>query len=194
MRFIFIIHFTGTMAARKASHPKAMLEAAMPQPIDLDHHLRTYRSLTPSQKDALVRLIIGNAEAARTEAVRRIFRGAAAWSATAVVRGLGILRPVGVAARHVAAAAWRSYLRRRDIRRASARLHAMDDRALKDIGLRRSEIDFVLSGAKDPTRLPRPPVRDPLAALRPMPSPRFRDARMVYRQDASGGRGLSAIR
>jgi uncharacterized protein YjiS (DUF1127 family) len=47
---------------------------------------------------------------------------------------------------------WRRYHRRRSNRRAAAWLHTMDDRMLKDIGLSRGEIDFVLRRLDDPTR------------------------------------------
>jgi hypothetical protein len=49
----------------------------------------------------------------------------------------------------------------------------MDDRALRDIGLRRGEIAFAVSGAPDPTRRPRAGsrARDPLETLRPKPGP-----------------------
>ena len=41
---------------------------------------------------------------------------------------------------------WFAYLERRLHRQASAQLHAMNDRELKDIGLVRSEIDAALRG------------------------------------------------
>ncbi len=41
---------------------------------------------------------------------------------------------------------WFAYLERRLHRQASAQLHAMSDRELKDIGLVRSEIDAALKG------------------------------------------------
>ncbi len=41
---------------------------------------------------------------------------------------------------------WFAYLERRLHRQASAQLHAMSDRELKDIGLVRSEIDVALKG------------------------------------------------
>jgi hypothetical protein len=47
----------------------------------------------------------------------------------------------------------------------------MDDRALRDIGLRRGEIEFAVSGALDPTRRPRPGsrTRDCVEVWRPKP-------------------------
>jgi uncharacterized protein YjiS (DUF1127 family) len=58
-------------------------------------------------------------------------------------------------ARGTIVALWRRYHRWRSDRIAATWLHAMDDRMLKDIGLCRGEIDFVLRGVKDPTRVPR---------------------------------------
>jgi uncharacterized protein YjiS (DUF1127 family) len=68
---------------------------------------------------------------------------------------LGILRPVGNAIGSFVAGTWRRYQQSRRLYSTAAQLHAMDDRDLKDIGLCRCEIEFVLSGIADPTRQPR---------------------------------------
>jgi uncharacterized protein YjiS (DUF1127 family) len=72
-----------------------------------------------------------------------------------------------------ATAAWRRHRDRRARRLAAAQLYAMDDRALRDIGLRRGEIEFAVSGALDPTRRPRAGnrVRGCVEALRPKQGP-----------------------
>ena len=113
--------------------------------------------------------IIRRAEAARARALRGLVE--------AVLRGLR------TAARAVFAAAgnwWRAYVRRRERNAAVRELHALDDRTLKDIGVNRSEIEWVVDG-EDATRLRDATIaanrsrrRDPTAgagtASRPQPS------------------------
>ena len=77
---------------------------------------------------------------------------------------------------------WRAYALRRERNAAVRELRALDDRTLKDIGINRCEIEWVVDG-QDDTRLRdatiaanRSPRRDPAArtsvALRPEPSGR----------------------
>ena len=127
----------------------------MPYKLDFDRYLRDYHTLTPGQRDAVVRLVVREAKQARAAAIHRLLRSLGGQSWKAVVRGLGTLRRVSAAARGLTAVGWRRYDRRRRLRATAAQLYAMDDRALKDIGLRRGEIDFALSGQNDPTRRPR---------------------------------------
>ena len=131
----------------------------MPRTFDFDRHLREFHKLTPAQRDIVVRRVIREAKAARAQALRDAFR--------AVVRRIGAFAVAF-------GALWRRYQRRRGERIAAARLYAMDDHMLKDIGIRRGEIEFAVSGREDPTRLPRHGKRDPLAALRPRPGPQAR--------------------
>jgi uncharacterized protein YjiS (DUF1127 family) len=130
---------------------------------DFDRYLRDYQTLTAGQRDALVRRVLREAQTDRAEAMRGVFRalGRGAWKA--VVWGFARLRPVWAAASRPAAAAWQSYDRRRRLRATAAQLYAMDERELKDIGLNRGDIAFVLSGIKDPTRRARTgrPAQDP---------------------------------
>src|SRR5262249_51222918 len=75
---------------------------------------------------------------------------------------------------------WRAYLRRRERNAAVRELHGLDDRMLKDIGINRSEIEWVVDG-EDATRLRDATIKanrsrrgDPTAgagtASRPQPS------------------------
>jgi uncharacterized protein YjiS (DUF1127 family) len=156
----------------------------MPQKFDIDRYLREFHTLTPAQRNAAVRVVMREAKQVRAQAFRDLFRGFGRWSWSAMVWGSGGVRRLG-------AAAWRRYSERRRRRLAAARLYAMDDRMLKDIGLRRGEIDFVVSGAQDPTRIPRSPnvARDPLAAFRPKPGKQpvqRAEAPLVLRNSCAG--------
>jgi uncharacterized protein YjiS (DUF1127 family) len=125
--------------------------------------------LTYEQWERRKQQIIRRAEVARARALRG-FVGA-------------VLRGLGTAARAVAATAgkwWRAYALRRERNAAVRELHALDDRTLKDIGINRSEIEWVV-GCEDATRLRDATIaanrsrrRDPAAGtstkLRPDPS------------------------
>ena len=126
-----------------------------------------FNELTHDQWERRRQQIIRRAEAARA------------------LRGLvgAVLRGLRTAAWAVFAAAgnrWRAYLRRRERNAAVRELHGLDDRALKDIGINRSEIEWVVDG-EDATRLRDATIkanrsrrRDPTAgagtASRPQPS------------------------
>ena len=106
-----------------------------------DENTFYYNGLTPDEWVKARQRIIRRAEAARARALRDL-AGA-------------VLRPVQTLATAVAAAAgkwWRAYLRRRERNAAVRELHALDDRTLKDIGINRSEIEWVVGG-QDATRL-----------------------------------------
>jgi len=84
---------------------------------------------------------------------QQIIRRAEAYRARAL-RGLveAVLRGLRTAARAVFAAAaswWRAYALRRERNAAVRELRALDDRALKDIGINRSEIEWVVDGQDD---------------------------------------------
>ena len=100
-----------------------------------------YNGLTPQEWERARQRIVHRAEAARAQALREI-AGA-------------VLRPLRTAARAVAATAgkwWRAYALRRERNAAVWELRALDDRTLKDIGINRCEIDWVVDG-RDDTRL-----------------------------------------
>jgi uncharacterized protein YjiS (DUF1127 family) len=130
-----------------------------------------YNGLAPGEWDKARARIIRRAEAARAQALRDL-------------AGV-VLRPLRIAAWAVAATAgswWRAYALRRERNAAVRELRALDDRTLKDIGISRCEIDWVVDG-QDDTRWKdatiaanrsrrREPAAGPGPALRPQPSAR----------------------
>ena len=128
-----------------------------------------FNELTYEQWERRKQQIIRRAEVARAQALRGLV-GA-------------VLRELRTAAWTVAATAgkwWRAYALRRERNAAVRELHALDDRTLKDIGINRSEIEWVVGG-QDDTRLRDASIaanrsrrRDPTvgtgSALRPQPS------------------------
>jgi len=140
---------------------------------DLETRRQAFEALTPAEQSALVQSKIREAHAMRALAIRGALR--AVWRATA-----RITWRFGRTAATALAAALEGYWDRHRRRLAAAQLHAMDDRMLQDIGLRRSEIDFVVSGVDDPTRRPRRADlarrrKDPVSR-RPSPPPLRRAA------------------
>ena len=128
-----------------------------------------FNELTHDQWERRRQRIIRRAEAARARALRGLV--------DAVLRGL---RTAAWGVFAVAGNWWRAYIRRRERNAAVRELHGLDDRTLKDIGINRSEIEWVVDG-EDATRLRdatitanRSRLRDPTAsagtASRPQPS------------------------
>jgi uncharacterized protein YjiS (DUF1127 family) len=94
-----------------------------------------HRPPTPEEWEQLQRRVVRGAKIARAEAVRRLFAGFAM-----------SLRALGHRAAAAAAKGWNAYATWRERRRAVAELGGLDDRALKDFGLHRSEIESVVYG------------------------------------------------
>jgi len=128
-----------------------------------------FNELTHDQWERRKQQIIRRAESARARALRGLLY--------AVLRGL---RTAAWAAAAAAGNWWRAHLHRRERNAAVRELRALDDRALKDIGINRSEIEWVVDG-EDATRLRDATIaanrsrrRDPTAgagtAPRPQPS------------------------
>jgi uncharacterized protein YjiS (DUF1127 family) len=143
-----------------------MMEAEMASRTEFDFSKVDYQALSPAQRTAVVQEVVRQARVDRAREIAVVVR--AAWrgiSQAALILG----RTVSAAA----TAAWRRHRDRRARRLAAAQLYAMDDRALRDIGLRRGEIEFAVSGALDPTRRPRAGnrVRGCVEALRPKQGP-----------------------
>ena len=130
-----------------------------------------FNELTYEQWERRKQQIVRRAEVARARALRGLVGG--------------VLRGLRTAASAVAATAgkwWRAYALRRERNAAVRELYGLDDRTLKDIGINRCEIEWVVDG-EDATRLRDATIaanrsrrRDPTAgtgtALRPQPSAR----------------------
>lgn len=144
----------------------------MPQRFDFDQYLRDYHRLTPLERDAVVRQVLRDARVDRAEAMKVLLRAGLALAGKALRYGVRILRTAVVGTGAFVGAAWCRYDRARRRRATAAQLYAMDDRELKDIGLRRGDIGYVLSGRSDPTRHPRTARRMPeVAGARDYSSP-----------------------
>lgn len=130
-----------------------------------------FNELTYEQWERRKQQIIRRAEVARAQALRGLVG--------AVLRGL---RTAVWAVAATAGKWWRAYALRRERNAAVRELHGLDDRTLKDIGINRSEIEWVVGG-QDDTRLRDASIaanrsrrRDPAAgtgtALRAQPAAR----------------------
>jgi uncharacterized protein YjiS (DUF1127 family) len=97
-----------------------------------------YWSLSPLQREALVQRIIREAHAEQAKALRAALRTLVAW-----------LRKLTVAAGAAVARLGRAYADRRRYGRQMAELQALSDYELKDIGLRRSEIYWVVRHGRE---------------------------------------------
>ena len=149
----------------------------MPGNDELDGEPFDYRTLTVRQREVLRREIERRAALERAKALRAMFR--LGWSAS--LRAATALRNVThrCAARTAALVAgwWRAYECQRQRRADIAALHAFSDLELKDIGVRRAEISWVVDHGRElPGRrsgldgASRP--ASPCAKLTPIPLPK----------------------
>jgi uncharacterized protein YjiS (DUF1127 family) len=123
----------------------------MPGHDRLDLEQLDYRTLTQAQWDDLRCDIIRRAERARAQALRALF--AQVW---ALVRRMALALHDGAAT--AATRWWCAHAERRRRRRDMAELLGFSDRELKDIGVRRSEVYWVVYHGRE---LPRPQVASP---------------------------------
>jgi uncharacterized protein YjiS (DUF1127 family) len=110
-----------------------------------------HRPLTPEQLDELKR----SAGRAAREHRARLVRGLGS-AALASLRGAGrgagrIIRVLVDRAAAIAGERWQAYAAWRERRAAVKELAALDDRTLRDLGLTRSEIEYVV-GRRDSAR------------------------------------------
>jgi uncharacterized protein YjiS (DUF1127 family) len=111
-----------------------------------------FKNLTSDQWERTRRRIISRAEAARAQALRDLFAAVLHGLRTAVSGGAAFTRAVAEAVVATAGKWWRAYAFWRERKAAARELHALDDRTLKDLGVNRSEIEWVVWG-QDATRL-----------------------------------------
>jgi uncharacterized protein YjiS (DUF1127 family) len=105
-----------------------------------------FKSLSSEQWERTRRQIIASAQAARAQVWHDLFAAVLYGLHTAAGSAAALIR---VLARAVIAAAgkwWRAYALWRERKAAARELHALDDRTLKDIGVSRSEIEWVVRG------------------------------------------------
>lgn len=137
-----------------------------------DENAFYYNSLTPEGWERARQRIVRRAEAARAQALRDLAGAAGA--------ALAAIRTLATAVAATAGKWWRAYALRRERNAAVRELRALDDRALKDIGINRCEIEWVVDG-RDDTRLRDAAIaanrscrRDPAAGIgmtsKPQPS------------------------
>ena len=117
------------------------------------HDWIDYRGLTPDQRQRMQH-VVGAAETARAQALHNL-GGAAVLRALQAAGGGGaaIIRVLAKAVIAGTGKWWRVYAIRRARIAAVRELHTLDDHMLKDIGLSRSEIDWMLVHGRDVPRL-----------------------------------------
>jgi len=103
-----------------------------------------HRPLTPEQLDQLKRAAERAAREHRARMVRGLGIAVLASLRSAARGGRDIARALGDRAAAVASAGWSAYADWRERRAAVKELAALDDRTLKDLGLTRSEIEYVV--------------------------------------------------
>jgi uncharacterized protein YjiS (DUF1127 family) len=103
-----------------------------------------YRALTPDEWQRERQQILSRAQASRAGALRDL-RGALVHPWQAVLAGAAAaLTELAAVVLATAREGWRAYARWRERRAAVRELHALDDRSLRDIGVSRSEIEWVV--------------------------------------------------
>ncbi len=112
-----------------------------------------HRPLTLEQLDQLKRAAERAAREQRARMLRGLGIATLALLRSAARGARGITRALGDRAAAVASAGWNAYAAWRERRAAIKELAALDDRTLRDLGLTRSEIEYVVR--QDSARLPK---------------------------------------
>jgi uncharacterized protein YjiS (DUF1127 family) len=135
------------------------MEPEMPGNSEFDVTLVDYQSLSPRQREVLVQRIIRQAHAEQARAIRAALRTMVMWLRSLVIMtGTALVRW------------WRAYADGRRYRKQMAELQELSDRDLKDIGVRRSEIYWVVHHGREipdvgvAEKRPRIIRADPMAA------------------------------
>jgi uncharacterized protein YjiS (DUF1127 family) len=116
----------------------------------IDENAFDYRRLSPEQWDTLKRQLMHRAHVARAQTLRDVIDGGVRALRTAAISTF--IRALAEATITTAGKWWRGYALWRERKAAVRQLRALDDRTLRDIGVNRSEIEWVVYG-RDATRL-----------------------------------------
>jgi uncharacterized protein YjiS (DUF1127 family) len=112
-----------------------------------------YRGLTPDQRQRVIKHIIRHAQAARAQAFYDLGGAVVRALQAAASGGAAIIRVVAKAIIAAATKWCRAYAIRRARNAAVRELDALDDRMLRDIGVGRSEIEWVVVHGRDVPQL-----------------------------------------
>jgi uncharacterized protein YjiS (DUF1127 family) len=147
------------------------MEQTMPGNRTFDFTFIDDQSLSPQQREALVQRVIREARADRARAIQGAVRSLPAWLWKAVSATGSAIARLG-----------RAFADRRRHGRQMAELQALSDYELKDIGMRRSEIYWVVHNGRDipAVRVPEQRARivrpDPMTATTARPAESRRHA------------------
>ena len=114
------------------------------------HNWVDYRGLRSDQRQRVTQHVIRHAQATRAQASHDL--GDAHTLQAAAGGGAVIIRALAKAVLGAAGKWWRAYNIRRAHIAALRELHALDDRTLRDIGVSRSEIEWVVVHGRDAPR------------------------------------------
>lgn len=105
-----------------------------------------FKNLSSEQWEGTRRQIIASAQAARAQVWRDLFAAVLYGLYTAAGSAAALIRALAGAVIAAGGKWWRAYALWRERKAAARELHALDDRTLKDIGVSRSEIEWVVRG------------------------------------------------
>ena len=108
------------------------------------HNWIDYRGLTSSQRQRVTQHVIRHAQAARAQASHDLGGANMRTLQAAAGGGAAVIRAFAKAVIAAAGKWWRAYTIRCARIAAIRELHALDDRTLRDIGVSRSEIEWVV--------------------------------------------------
>ena len=116
------------------------------------HNWIDYRGLRSDQRQRVTQHVIRHAQAARAQASHDLGDAGLRTLQAAAGGGAAIIRALAKAVLAAAGKRWRAYNIRRAYIAVVRELHALDDRTLRDIGVSRSEIEWVVVHGRDAPR------------------------------------------
>ena len=141
---IAVLRGTQTPGSSDASDTAPNLEAETTESPVRFHNSVDYRGLTPDQRQRVVQPVIRHAKAARAQAPHDLGGADLRTLQAAAGGGAATIRALANAVIAAAGKRWRAHTIRRARIAAIRELHALDDRTLRDIGVSRSEIEWVV--------------------------------------------------